>query len=214
MPWPIGPPGPVKDPDAVKAISLTEHHDTIAMSLHDRDGLPPGQELCALTCAWNTVIEQEPHRQNARRWGAQFATANRKRARWPDPVAADVRRFAQIGPSVDGPDAAAQHVVAQLREMTPVSEKNADQPAIQEPDPGPLHRPGSDRRGAGETPGQCRAIAARATRKRYCPHRPAYAGHGHPRQRRRPGHGRTHELSHAMDPFLSTKKACSAPVRD
>ena len=119
MPWPIEPPGPVKDPGAVKAISPTEHHDTIALLLHDRDGLPPGQELCALTCAWGTVIEQEPHRQNARRWCAQFATANRKRARSPDPVAADVRRFARIGPSVDGPGAAAQHVVAQLREMTP-----------------------------------------------------------------------------------------------
>ena len=81
MPWSIEPPGPVKDPGAVKAISLKEHHDTIAMLLHDRDGLPSDQELCALTCTWGTAIEQESHRQNARRWGAQFKTANRKRAK-------------------------------------------------------------------------------------------------------------------------------------
>jgi len=50
MPWSIEPPGPVKGPGAVKAISLKGHHDTIALLLHDRDGLPPDQELCALTC--------------------------------------------------------------------------------------------------------------------------------------------------------------------
>ena len=93
MPWPIEPPGPVKDPDAVKAISLTKHHDTIALPLHDRDGLPPGQELCALICAWNTAIEQEPHPQNARRWGAQFATANRKR---PSDLVPSLRMFADL----------------------------------------------------------------------------------------------------------------------